>query len=251
MKPVSVLPWLAILALSGCSDASHRGASPPAGPPQIVSSVPAADATDVDPATTEVAVTFDRDMASGFSWTGGPPELPPSPAGQKAHWRDKRTCVLPVKLEAGRSYRVGVNSPSFRNFKSVQGVAVEPTEIRFTTKGAAGPALSPDGKPQIVQMAPANGAQDVDPKTKELRVTFNVVMAPGFSWTGGGEQFPPGAPGKQPYWTDGGKTCVLPVQLAPGKPYRLGINSPSHRNFRSAAGVPADPVVYTFKTRGS
>jgi hypothetical protein len=37
--------------------------------------------------------------------------------------------------------------------------------------------------------------------------------------------------------------------LEPGKAYRLGLNSPSFRNFASREGVPLEPVVYRFKTR--
>jgi hypothetical protein len=46
-------------------------------------------------------------------------------------------------------------------------------------------------------------------------------------------------------------TCVLPVELEAGKVYRLGVNSPSHKNFQSTGGVPLDPVTITFKTRNN
>ena len=88
---------------------------------------------------------------------------------------------------------------------------------------------------------------DVDPTIKELRVTFNVPMAAGFSWTGGGPEFPK-TTGK-PRWTADRKTCVLPVKLQPGSNYRLGLNSPSFKNFQSAAGIPLEPVEYQFTTR--
>ena len=94
------------------------------GAPQIVSSSPARAATEVDPALKEITVTFDQDMEEGMSWTGGGPELPPTPEGQKAHWRDKRTCVLPVKLEAAHFYRVGINSKSYQNFSSEHGLVL-------------------------------------------------------------------------------------------------------------------------------
>ncbi len=218
-------------------------------PPQIVSTSPASGSTDVNPATTEITVTFDRDMAGGFSWTGGGPEFPQSPEGQKARWRDKRTCVLPVSLEAGKFYRVGINAPSFRNFRSAEGTPAIPSEIRFTTRGASQELKNKAAKPRIVKLVPVNGAKDVDPGVTELRVTFSVPMAGGFSWTGGGPQYPTIPEGKKPYWTDDQKTCVLPVQLQPGWEYHLGLNSPSFKNFRSAAGVPLDPVQYTFKTK--
>jgi hypothetical protein len=73
-------------------------------------------------------------------------------------------------------------------------------------------------------------------------------MAGGFSWTGGGEQFPTIPAGQKPRWSADKKTCTLPVDLQPNKQYRLGLNSPSFKNFASAKGVPLDPVVYEFRT---
>jgi hypothetical protein len=222
----------------------------PGGAPQIVATSPAVGATDVDPATTEITVTFDRDMSDGFSWTGGGPDYPPTAEGKKVVWRDRRTCVLPVKLEPGRYYRVGINSKSYRNFRSADGVSARPSAIYFTTRGAGEEMKARTRKPEIVSMSPANGAKDVDPNLTEIRVTFSVPMGGGFSWTGGGPQFPKVAEGKRPSWSEDRKTCVLPVELKPGWEYRLGLNSPSHKNFQSEGGVPLDPVVYTFTTRG-
>lgn len=106
----------------------------PAGAPRIVATSPANGATGVDPGLTEITVTFDQDMAEGFSWTGGGPQYPKTPQGQRPHWRDRRTCVLPVELEAGHDYRVGINSPSYHNFRSSAGQPVEPSAINFSTK---------------------------------------------------------------------------------------------------------------------
>jgi Bacterial Ig-like domain len=102
--------------------------------PKIVSTQPVNGATGVDPGLAEITVTFDQDMDAGFSWTGGGPEYPTSPQGAKAQWRDKRTCVLPVALQSGRHYRVGINSPSYRNFRSTAGQSVAPSSISFTTR---------------------------------------------------------------------------------------------------------------------
>lgn len=224
-------------------------AAPDDGSPRIVKTAPEIGAKDVDPSTKEITITFDRDMAGGFSWTGGPPDFPPGREGQKPNWKDKRTCALPVSLEAAKYYRVGINSQSHQNFKSTQGAPVKPSAIYFTTKGASAELQQKTAKPEIVSMTPKNGATDVDPKIKELRVSFNVPMGGGFSWTGGGPSYPPNPDGKKPYWTDGGKTCVLPVELKAGSEYKLGLNSPSHKNFQSAGGVPLEPVSYTFKTK--
>jgi hypothetical protein len=217
--------------------------------PKIVKSSPQIGETDVDPELTEITVTFDQDMAEGMSWTGGKPDYPPLQPGKESSWRDKRTCVLPVKLSQGKYYRVGINAPSFQNFQSVSGVPVDPTAIYFTTKGASQELKNKVMKPEIVSMTPANKAKDVDPKIKSLRVTFNVPMGESSSWTGGGDQFPKIPQGKKASWTKDHKTCILPVELKPDWEYRLGLNSPSYKNFTSASGIPLEPVEYTFKTK--
>ena len=111
------------------------GASQAGRAPKVVSTSPADGATDVDPGLKEIRVTFDQDMDNGgMSWTGGPPMFPPSPPGARAHWQGARACVLPVKLESGRQYRVGINAPSYHNFRSAGGVAAQLSSITFTTK---------------------------------------------------------------------------------------------------------------------
>lgn len=216
--------------------------------PQIVSTSPAAGATDVDPSTAEITVTFDQGMGRGFSWTGGGPYFPTLADDKKPFWRDARTCVLSVKLERGRFYRVGIQSDSFRNFRSSEGVPALPSAIYFTTPGAGEKEKDRLRKPKIVAIVPTNGAKNVDPSLGELRVTFDRPMGPGFSWTGSGPAFPTSPEGKAAYWTEDRKTCVLPVELKPGRQYRLGLNSPSFINFQSESGVPLEPVVYTFAT---
>lgn len=234
---------------AGEAEASAPGGANAGGPPVIVSTSPRVGETDVDPGLAQITVTFDRDMGGGFSWTGGGPDYPPGVPGQKAHWSDKRTCVMPVKLAAGHYYRVGINSTSYQNFRSANGVPARPSAIYFTTRGASEELKQKTAKPSIVAIEPKNGASDVDPALKELRITFNVPMGGGFSWTGGGPAFPTIPQGKKPFWTEDRMTCVLPVELKPGWEYHLGLNSPSHKNFQSAGGVPLDPVSYTFKTR--
>jgi poly(3-hydroxybutyrate) depolymerase len=227
--------------------AQTAGAERPATIPTIVSTTPPVGAVDVDPATTEIRVTFSEPMAGGFSWTGGGPDYPP--VANRPHWTaDRKTCILPVKLEAAHYYRVGINSKSFQNFRSAAGVPARPSAIYFTTKGASDEAKAKLEKPKIVSMSPPNGAKDVDPAITELRVTFNVPMAGGFSWTGSGPHHPEVT--GRPHWTDDRKTCILPVKLKPNWDYWLGINSPSHKNFQSASGIPFEPVRYQFSTRG-
>jgi beta-lactamase regulating signal transducer with metallopeptidase domain len=222
-----------------------------AAPPKIVATSPEVGAKDVDPALTEITVTFDQDMRGGMSWTGGGPEFPKTPEGKKAKWRDQRTCVLPVKLESGHYYRVGINSTSYRNFRSATGVTAPPSAIYFTTHGASEALKARTVVPQVVRFDPPNRAQTVSPTLTELRVTFDVPMGTGGSWctvSDDGADFPKGPEGKQFHWTEDKKTGVLPVELKPGMTYRLSLNDADNKNFQSAAGVPLEPVAYTFKT---
>ncbi|BBO36541.1 Ig-like domain-containing protein [Lacipirellula parvula] len=54
----------------------------------------------------------------------------------------------------------------------------------------------------------------------------------------------------KPGWRDR-RTFVLPVKLAEGAYYRIGINSKSHQNFRDSHGTPAPPTVIAFTTNGA
>ncbi|MCL2743178.1 MAG: PDZ domain-containing protein [Planctomycetaceae bacterium] len=106
------------------------------GVPVIVKMEPANGAADVDAAVVkELRVTFDIDMnTGGYSWCGGGPMFPKLPDGEKPKWIDKRTCVLPVELESGKDYVLGINAPSFKNFRSEAGVPVVPVTYKFSTK---------------------------------------------------------------------------------------------------------------------
>lgn len=214
--------------------------------PVITETSPEAGAIDVPAALDEIRVTFDRDMAEGMSWTGGPPLLPQIDESRNARWIDKRTCVLPVKLEKGRFYRVGINAKSFQNFKSADGVPTPPVVIVFVTEGATRVVQGRVRVPEVMTLAPANNSENVPASTSELKVTFDMPMDEGMSWTGGGEAFP--EPTAQARWSRDGRTCTLPVKLKPGHSYHLGLNSLSHNNFQSKWGVPLEPVVYEFRT---
>lgn len=226
-------------AIAALEDATNEA-------PAITKMEPKNGAKDVDPEkTTELRVTFDRDMdTGGYSWCGGGPAYPETTG--KAKWIDKRTCILPVKLKPGKTYWLGINSESFKNFQSTASLPVAQTPYTFTTTGKSeGPVIK---APVILKMKPKNGAKDVDPKkVTKLRIMFDQDMNRGFSWCGGGPTFPKTA-GK-PRWVDK-RTCILPVKLEPGKMYRLGINSQSFKNFSSVKGLPVKPVIYTFKTKG-
>ncbi len=102
----------------------------------------------------------------------------------------------------------------------------------------------------VVSTEPADGAVNVDPSLTKILIEFNQPVNQeswSFVLSELGE-YPPTT--GDPYFSDE-KTCVLPVKLEPGKTYGIGVNSPSHRNFVSAADetISAEPYQFSFTTK--
>jgi RNA polymerase sigma-70 factor (ECF subfamily) len=103
--------------------------------PVVVKTVPQAGADDVDPKLTEIRVTFSKDMTDdSWSWATLSEETFPKVDGKPKYLKGRRTCVLPVKLEAGKTYAVWVNSEKFDNFKDADGRPAVPYLLVFQTK---------------------------------------------------------------------------------------------------------------------
>jgi Bacterial Ig-like domain len=104
-------------------------------PPVVVKTVPKAGTAEVDPKLTEIKVTFSKDMQDGsWSWATLSEESFPKVDGKPKYLADKRTCVLPVKLEPGKTYAIWVNSEKFDNFKDTGGRSAVPYLLVFKTK---------------------------------------------------------------------------------------------------------------------
>jgi hypothetical protein len=104
-------------------------------PPVVVRTVPEAGAAAVDSGLTEIKVTFSKEMQDGaWSWVTLPEPSFPKMSGQPKYQADKRTCVLPVKLEPGKTYALWINSEKYRNFKDNDGQAAVPYLLVFQTK---------------------------------------------------------------------------------------------------------------------
>jgi len=104
-------------------------------PPAVVKTVPEAGADGVNPKLTEIKVTFSKDMQDGgWSWATLSKESFPNMDGKPRFLSDKRTCVLPVKLEPGKTYAMWVNSEKFDNFKDTEGRSAVPYLLVFRTK---------------------------------------------------------------------------------------------------------------------
>lgn len=226
-------------------------APPPQAPvaPKIASLEPPNGAKDVDAAkTTKLVLNFDRPMdMKSWSLCGSGPKYPRIRG--TPDWETSKRLVVRVDLAPGHEYELGVNCPAATNFKSVQGVALEPVVWSFRT----GALRNPDGTagdaeaPKIVSLDPASLAFDLDAKeTKRLVVTFDRPMSDkGWSFCGGGPDFPKFK--NKPHW-DNPKKIVVEIEVAPDQEYHVGLNCPSASNFRSAAGIALEPFAWSFTT---
>ncbi len=139
-------PIIAVVQTAAARSKSEqaRGANPSTKPdlkllaelPAVVIDVePKVGAKDVDPSVREIRVTFSKPMMDkSWSWVSGNVYPPPKSDGEVHYEKDRRTCVMPVKLEPGRTYVFGINSERFRNFKDVDGRPALPYLVAFRTR---------------------------------------------------------------------------------------------------------------------
>jgi len=115
---------------------ARQKASVATTPPVVVKTVPQAGDTEVDAATTkEIRVTFSKDMADkSWSWTQTSKETFPTTTGKPHYEKDKRNCVLPVKLEPGRTYVIWLNPERFQGFRDTDGRPAVFYPLVFETK---------------------------------------------------------------------------------------------------------------------
>lgn len=103
--------------------------------------------------------------------------------------------------------------------------------------------------PKVIKLFPENGAVNVPPGPIKIRILFDQDMTTGKSYSicGSGENFPEIV--GEPKWM-GKRAFVFAADLKPNHSYTFGINSPSHQNFKSASGEPAEVLVVQFQTTG-
>lgn len=114
-------------------------------PPVVVRTVPTAGDAAVDPALTELKVTFSKAMHDGtWSWSAWGAENCPEMVGQPKYLADGRTCVAQVKLQPGKLYALWLNSEKFHGFQDTSNQPALPYLLTFIT--AATNAAAPTDK---------------------------------------------------------------------------------------------------------
>jgi RNA polymerase sigma-70 factor (ECF subfamily) len=119
-------------------------------PPVVVKTVPEAGDDNVDPGLGEIRITFSKKMQPGnFSVVQNTKENFPDVAGKPRYDTDQRTLLLPVKLQAGRTYALWVNTERFRNCKDENGQPALPYLLVFRTRGGGAEPPAPRFDPAV------------------------------------------------------------------------------------------------------
>jgi hypothetical protein len=102
--------------------------------PKVVAMTPQNGQQDVDPATTELVVTFDRPMRDGSWAVVGGGEHYPETTGKPSYDASRKVLTLPIKLKADWSYELWLNHGKFDSFRSEEGVSLQPVRVTFKTR---------------------------------------------------------------------------------------------------------------------
>lgn len=103
-------------------------------PPTVIATFPQNGATTVDPAITEISVTFSESMQDGgWSWTYADVSRFPDMTGDPVYSNNTTVNTLPVQLEPQTTYEVYLNSVNKTHFTDQAGNALEPYRWTFTT----------------------------------------------------------------------------------------------------------------------
>ncbi len=227
-------------------------------PPAVVSTIPANGARSVSTKVGRILVVFDKDMLQGSMSLvkAGPGRIPPIQG--KPRFLDARTFSIPLGLlKPGTTYSIGFNSARRKGFQSADNVPLAPYVLVFTTKGGktaplpkpASP-LPPSSGARVIRTSPPAGSASVDPSLGKVEIWFSHDMNPrGMSLTR--------VPGKErlgyiqgsPPFFDGPRHLVIPVKLAPGTEYGVGINTGPRKGFVTHDGTPVAPFRLIFTTR--
>ena len=124
--------------ICAAAQAADRELSIGSLPAVVVKTVPESGDAKVDPNITEIRVTFSKKMHDGsWSWSEMSEDTKLPGSGKPHYLADGKTCVLPVKLEPGKTYVSWLNSQKFGNFKDTVGQSAVPYLLVFQTRDAA------------------------------------------------------------------------------------------------------------------
>jgi hypothetical protein len=103
--------------------------------PVVIKTVPEAGSKDTPPGEFEVKITFSKEMTDqSWSWSTAWENSGPESVGKPHYDADHKTCVMKVKLEAGKTYGWWINSQKFHGFQDLQHHPAIPYLLTFKVK---------------------------------------------------------------------------------------------------------------------
>ena len=218
--------------------------------PKIVSADPGFWSVGVSPAAQDrISLTFDKPMRPGFSSWAGRNSITPELNSPATSSEDRRTFILPVKLQPAKVYVFGLNEKGIRGigFQDDKGLTLTPTYLVFQTAGNVAPDAAP---PRLVSAVPAQGTQQVDPSTtRSITLAFDKAMDPkkhGVQLTEGGR--PVDLTAARFQYSPDGKTFGLAYDFKPSTSYEVTLNSTTNIGFATTTRIPLWPVRFSFTT---
>ncbi len=133
MKTILVLSLAALAAFPSClagAEVSLQSAAP-----VVVKTFPVAGSTNVDPALTELRITYSKPMSERtWEWFNYENSSYPQMLGDPKYSDDKRTLVRAMKLEPGKFYGIWLNRhDSTRGIVDANGIPAVPYLLTFAT----------------------------------------------------------------------------------------------------------------------
>jgi hypothetical protein len=158
IKIIGMLMLMAVLVVGVAGAQGMEEMTVKTMPPSVVKTVPQAGDTEVDPSLKEITVTFSKEMMTKemWSWCSQSPETFPEIEKTKIRYlEDKRSCVLPVKLKAGKTYVIWINTQKFNHFRDTENNPAVPYLLVFQT--ARKSVLSPNPGAEAAAVSAAEG----------------------------------------------------------------------------------------------
>lgn len=106
-------------------------------PPSVIKTMPVCGDTKVDPNIAEIRVVFSKDMMTNQMWSWcmySADTFPEVDTNGIKYLQDKRTCILPVKLEPDKTYVIWINLQDQNSFRDTNGNPAVPYLLVFETR---------------------------------------------------------------------------------------------------------------------
>ena len=136
MRSIMIIALATAAATTAALAEDNAGMTVKSMPPAVIATIPQSGDMAVDPKLKEIRVAFSKDMLTNRMWAvcQVSKETFPKTKGNIHYLPDMRTCVIPVKLEPGKTYVLWFNKGQFNSFRDLDGNPAVPYLLVFQTK---------------------------------------------------------------------------------------------------------------------